>query len=70
MAILNEVSLIDARTDGSLILTLDDPALFKYPIAVMWEPGFWTMIDHEAEHFRAYLFKGGFVIVHNFELNQ
>lgn len=70
MAILKEVTLIDANTDGSLILTLDDPELFKYPIAVMWEPGFWTMTDHEAERFRAYLLKGGFVIFHDFELNQ
>src|SRR5688572_13905700 len=43
MAILKEVTLVDAKTDGSLILTLDDPQLFKYPVAVMWEPGFWTM---------------------------
>jgi hypothetical protein len=70
MSILKEVTLIDARTDGSLILALDDPALFKYPIAVMWEPGFWRMTDQEAERFRAYLLKGGFVIFHDFELDQ
>src|SRR5262245_48199974 len=38
MKILDAVTCIDARTDGSRILTLDDPALFKYPIAMMWEP--------------------------------
>ena len=70
MAILKEVTLIDAKTDGSLTLTLDDPELFKFPIAVMWEPGYWTMTDHEAERFRAYLLKGGFVIFHDFELDQ
>jgi hypothetical protein len=70
MAILKDVTLVDARTDGSLILTLDDPQLFKYPIAVMWEPGFWRMSDDEAESFRAYLLKGGFVVFHDFELDQ
>jgi hypothetical protein len=70
MAILKDVTLIDAKTDGSLILALDDPELFKYPVAVMWEPGYWRMTDHEAECLRAYLLKGGFVIFHDFELDQ
>src|SRR5262245_35710506 len=29
--LLKDITFIDARTDGSLILTLDDPELFKYP---------------------------------------
>ena len=70
MAILKELTLIDARTDGSLILTLDDPRLFQYPIVYMWEPGFWTMTDHEAERFREYLLKGGFAIFDDFEGRQ
>lgn len=70
MAVLKELTLIDAKTDGSLILTLDDPDLFKYPIAMMWEPGFCVMTDPEAERLREYLLKGGFVIVNDFELNQ
>ncbi len=36
------------------MLTLDDPELFNYPIAFMWEPGFWNLTDREAESFRAY----------------
>ncbi len=36
----------------------------------MWEPGFWVMTDREAERLRAYLLKGGFVIFHDFELEQ
>jgi hypothetical protein len=69
-AILREVTLIDARRDGSRILMLDDPELFKYPIAYMWEPGFWTMTDLEAERFREYLLKGGFAIFDDFEHEQ
>src|SRR5580765_8541112 len=68
--ILNEVTFIDARTDGARILSLDDPELFKYPIAYMWEPGFWSMTDREAERFREYLLKGGFAIFDDFDGNQ
>ena len=34
--ILQELTEIDIRTDGSRVLMLDDPELFKYPIAFMW----------------------------------
>jgi hypothetical protein len=65
--ILKELTSLDVRTDGSRILTLDDPELFKYPIAFMWEPGFWTLTDGEADAFRAYLQKGGFAIFEDFD---
>ncbi len=65
--ILQELTALDIRTDGSLILTLDDPELFKYPIAFMWEPGFWNLTDREAESFRAYLLKGGFAVFEDFD---
>jgi hypothetical protein len=58
------------KIDGSLILGLDDPSLFKYPIAMLWEPGFWLMTDAEAERLREYLLKGGFVIFNDFEEEQ
>ena len=70
MRALNDFTLIRANTDGSLILTLDDPNLFKHPIALMQEPGFWVMTDKEAERLRAYLRKGGFVIFNDFEGSQ
>jgi len=65
--ILQEVTALDIHTDGSRILMLDDPELFKYPIAFMWEPGFWTLTDSEAASFRAYLLKGGFAIFEDFD---
>jgi Domain of unknown function (DUF4159) len=65
--ILKELTALDIRTDSSLILTLDDPELFNYPIAFMWEPGFWTLSDGEAESFRAYLLKGGFAVFEDFD---
>jgi hypothetical protein len=66
-AIIRELSYLDIRDDGSRILTLDDPDLFKYPIAFMWEPGFWNLTDREAESFRAYLLKGGFAVFEDFD---
>ncbi|PYR03416.1 MAG: hypothetical protein DMF97_02110, partial [Acidobacteria bacterium] len=65
--IVRELTYLDIRLDGSRILTLDDPDLFNYPIAFMWEPGFWTLSDREAESFRAYLLKGGFPVFEDFD---
>jgi len=70
LRIMNEVTLLRGRTDGFNVLALDDPELFKYPIAMMWEPGFWSLSDSEAQHFREYLLKGGFAIFDDFEQDQ
>jgi hypothetical protein len=67
MSAVGDFTLIDARTDGSLLMTLGDPELFKHPIVTMWEPGFWTMTEEEAVALRQYLQKGGFVIFNDFE---
>lgn len=67
--ILRELTLIDVNPDAR-ILALDDPELFSYPIAYMWEPGFWTMTDVQARRFREYLLKGGFAIFDDFEYDQ
>jgi len=66
MKILNELTLLRPRVDGSNVLSLEDPELCNYPIAYMSEPGFWTMDDNEAKGFRNYLVKGGFVIFDDF----
>ncbi len=66
MKIIEEITQIKPRTDGSNILSLDDPELFNYPVAYMCEPGFWTPSDKQAENFRAYIRKGGFVIFDDF----
>lgn len=64
--ILNEISYLNGHDDTSAVFAFDDPELFKYPIAYMTEPGFWTLTDREAESLRAYLLKGGFLIVDDF----
>jgi hypothetical protein len=66
-AIIRELTYLDVHDEGNEILMLDDPNLFKYPVALMWEPGFWTLTDREAASFRAYLLKGGFAIFEDFD---
>lgn len=66
LRILSDLSTLDARLDRTNILDLDDPDLCKYPLAYMAEPGFWTLDPGEAEAFRDYLLKGGFVIFDDF----
>jgi hypothetical protein len=70
MTMVDQLTLIDARTDGSLNLALDDPQLFRHPVAVLWEPGFWVMTDAQAQRLREYIEKGGFLIFNDFELEQ
>ena len=65
--IVRELTLANLRPDGSRILALDDPELFNYPIAFMWEPGFWNLNDREALSFRAWLNKGGFAVFEDFD---
>lgn len=68
--ILEELTTIDPKTTGSNILTVDDPELFKYPVAYLAEPGFWTLNEQETESLRNYLLKGGFLILDDFVNRQ
>ncbi len=64
--ILSATTLLDTYEGGSNILTFDDPELFKFPMAYVSEPGFWTMSEEEEEGLRNYFLKGGFVIFDDF----
>jgi hypothetical protein len=66
MKIMDSISLLNPHVDQGVVMGVDDPDLGKFPVAYMVEPGFWTMTDKEGEAFRAYLQKGGFVIVDDF----
>jgi hypothetical protein len=66
MQIVRELTLADARVDGSNIFALDDPELFRHPIAYMSEPGYWVPSESEANGLRNYLLKGGFIIFDDF----
>jgi hypothetical protein len=67
LRILSEISLLDAHVDDINVVTLDDPELFRYPVAYIIEVGWWTMNEQEAAGLRAYLQKGGFLIVDDFK---
>jgi hypothetical protein len=70
MSVLGNFTLVNANTESSLILSLDDPDLFRHPIAMLWEPGFWVMTDEQAARLGGYMRKGGFVIFNDFETGQ
>jgi hypothetical protein len=67
MRIMQEVSFINPHVDEINALTLDDPAVFRYPLAYIIEVDWWAMTDAEAAALRVYLQKGGFVIVDDFK---
>jgi len=67
MRIMTEVSYLAPHVEEINALTLDDPALFRYPIAYVIEVDWWAMTDSEAAALRAYMQKGGFVIVDDFK---
>ena len=70
MKILDEISSVAPHIEQSNVMALDDPDLFKYPVSYLCEPRGWYMTDREATSFRAYLQKGGFLIVDDFHWND
>lgn len=66
LKIMEAISVLRPHVDEGVVMSLDDPDLFKFPVAYMTEAGFWTLSDAEAAAFRAYLQKGGFVIFDDF----
>lgn len=66
MAVTRELTTLDAHVAGSNVHALDDPELMKYPVAYLSEPGYWIPSEREVEGLRAYLAKGGFLIVDDF----
>jgi len=68
--ILNDLTALRVRPDGSNILRMDDPELMKHPIAYLSEPGYWYPTDEEALGLRTYLAKGGFLIVDDFHFED
>jgi hypothetical protein len=68
MRIMTDMTYLGPHVDDINVLTLDDPELFKYPVAYIIEVGWWTLTDAEAATLRAYIEKGGFVIVDDFKM--
>lgn len=75
MKIMREITSMRPFTNfgqmiGGAIVALDDPALFKYPVAYLSEPGGWFPNPTEALGLRNYLLKGGFMIVDDFNFDD
>ncbi len=68
--IIAEITAMEPYVGGGNILTVDDPELFRYPVAYLAEPGFWSLTSAEAESLRNYLLKGGFLIIDDFAGGQ
>ena len=68
--ILEEITSLRPHRDGSNVHDLDDPELFKFPLAYLTEPGYWFPSNEEADALRLYLAKGGFLIVDDFHFPQ
>ena len=67
MRIMNELTYLAPHIEETNILSFEDADIFKYPIAYLCEPGpFFSLTDEEVANFRAYLLKGGFLIVDDF----
>jgi len=70
MTILNDLTTVRPRVGHSNILSWDDPALSRYAVAYVCEPGFWQPTDAEAVALRQWIRKGGFLIVDDFYNRQ
>ncbi len=68
--LLHELTNVEARLTDTNVFDLDDPELFRHPVAYISEPGFWTMDESEARAVREYVLKGGFLIFDDFEGRQ
>jgi len=67
MSIMHDVTYLDAHVEEVNALAFDDPMLFRYPIAYVIEPDWWSMTESEAVAMRTYMQKGGFIIVDDFK---
>jgi hypothetical protein len=66
-SILDYITNMRVRLDGTNVLDLDDERIFENPILYVSEPGFWRIQESEAKNLRAHLLKGGFILFDDFE---
>ncbi len=65
--IVAELTTLKVRLDESVIVSAEDPELFKFPFAYICEPGFWLPTDAEVLGMRNYMLKGGFLLFDDFD---
>lgn len=70
LSILGAISNTRTTPEGRNILHMDDPSIFKYPIAYLSEPGYWFPSEPDVTNLRDYIHKGGFLIVDDFHYDN
>ena len=65
--LLHELTTMNVELEGTNVLEIGDPEMFRHPMIYISEPGFWTMTDEQAGILREYVLKGGFLIFDDFE---
>ena len=70
MKLFTAISNVSAHVDTSSVMSFSDPDLFKFPVAYLCEPGFLQLSEMDVTSLRAYLTKGGFLIVDDFPNRQ
>jgi len=63
LKIMQALTLVPLHVDEHNIMSLADPEIFKYPVIYLCEPGHWGMSEAEVLNLRAYLEKGGFLLM-------
>src|SRR5215471_9639875 len=63
---IKEVSQVHTASTAYQIVDIDSPDLFKYPFAYLCEPGYLELNEKDTKNFRAYLERGGFVMIDDF----
>jgi len=66
LKIMQSITNVPLHLDGTSIMSYDDPEMFKHPVIYQCEPGYWGMTDEQVKALRAYLLKGGFIILDDF----
>jgi hypothetical protein len=66
LKIFTALTNVSAHVDASSIMSFSDPEIFKFPVLYLVEPGCWYMSDTDVLSLRAYMQKGGFLIVDDF----
>lgn len=66
MKILEEITMLRPKMDCGAIYAFGEAESFKYPMAYVSEPGFWTIDETELKGIREYVKKGGFIIFDDF----
>jgi len=68
LKIMTAVTNLRAHVEASSVMAFDDPEVFKFPVIYLVEPGYWELSEAEVQSLRAYLSKGGFMIVDDFPI--